>query len=201
MRQNSHDEAESFKFVFWTLVSYHLLEHWIVKTKLESKKFSKAIYKKPTLVSFKKSFATRVMKILDPSKTRVCRILNSLSTSLKHLEESWNFLTFSESMNIAPEVVHTLLPVHQLPETAHQPIALVFAVVSLIGEFNFISSLNTFRDDVGCETLCVKREKNFRSIRARRMRQMKHENGTRRGITLRATCKSSSLIHERFIKD
>ena len=70
---------------------------------------------------------------------------------------SSDVLTFTESINIATEIIHSLLSVHELAQTIHKAIALVFTVVSLIDKFNFISSLNTFRDDVRYESLCERK--------------------------------------------
>lgn len=66
-------------------------------------------------------------------------------------------LTFTETIKVAPEIIHPFLPIDELSQAAHQAISLVVAVVSLIGKFNFITSLNTFRDDVRCESLWEKR--------------------------------------------
>lgn len=63
-------------------------------------------------------------------------------------------LTFAESINIAAEIIHPFLPIHELAQATHKTITFVVTVVSLIREFNFISSLNTFRDDVRYESLC-----------------------------------------------
>lgn len=61
-------------------------------------------------------------------------------------------------MNVAAEVVDSLLAVHQLAEAVHKTIALVFAVVGPVGELNLVSTLNTFGYDVGCESLCKNKQ-------------------------------------------
>lgn len=57
-------------------------------------------------------------------------------------------------MNIASEIVDSLLAVHQLSKAIHKTISLVFAIIGPVRELYFVSTLNTFRDDVGCESLC-----------------------------------------------
>lgn len=66
--------------------------------------------------------------------------------------------TFAESVNVASEVVDSLLAIHELSKAVHKAISLVFAVVGPVRELNFVAALNTFGYDVGCESLCENKQ-------------------------------------------
>lgn len=89
----------------------------------------------------------------NKSVGKTVRIFKGLMYSIKKI-----FLTFSKSKNIVTEIVNSLLSVYKLTQTTHKTVSLVVTVVSLIGKLNFISSLNTFWDDVRYKSLCERRK-------------------------------------------
>lgn len=63
-------------------------------------------------------------------------------------------LTFSESVDVAAEVVGALLAVHQLAQSSHQTIAFLETVVGLVRQIHLDAALHAFRNTVRQKSFC-----------------------------------------------